>query len=344
MARVRMSDVAARAGVSTATVSMVLNGVNSTRISPQTQQRVREAAEAVGYEPNSVARSLRTQQTRLVGLISDTIATTPFAGRMLAGANDVAREHGRLVILTDTEGDVGAERQALQALSGQQVDAMIYACMWHRVVEVPEGLPEDAVLLDCAPASADRAAVVPDERAGGMAAVRELVAAGHRRIAFLDAEERFDLVASRLRHEGYLQVLAEAGIEPDPFLHARAEPVAGGGREAARRLLDLPASRRPTAMFCFNDRMAMGAYAAAHQRGLSVPGDLSVVGYDDQQLVAAELDPPLTTVALPHYEMGRWAMEVALGLRRADPAAPHLMPCPIVRRASVGPPPAQFGD
>ncbi|MEV6640687.1 LacI family DNA-binding transcriptional regulator [Amycolatopsis sp. NPDC051371] len=343
MTRVRMSDVAARAGVSTATVSMVLNGVNSTRISPQTQQRVRDAAEAVGYKPNSVARSLRTQQTRMVGLISDTIASTPFAGRMLAGANDVAREQGHLVILVDTEHDAAAERQALHALSGQQVDAMIYACMWHQVVEVPDGLPADAVLLDCAPITADRAAVVPDERAGGIAAVRELVAAGHRRIAFLDAEERFGLVASRLRHEGYLEVLAEAGIEPDSALHARAEPVAGGGRDAAGRLLELPAGRRPTAMFCFNDRMAMGAYAAAHHRGLSVPGDLSVVGYDDQQLVAAELDPPLTTIALPHYEMGRWAMEVALGLRPADPAEPHLMPCPVIRRASVGPPPAAFG-
>jgi LacI family transcriptional regulator len=344
MVRVRMSDVAARAGVSTATVSMVLNGVNGKRISPETQQRVREAAEAVGYKPNSVARSLRTQQTRMVGLISDTIASTPYAGRMLAGANDVARDQGHLVVLVDTERDAEAERLALQALNGQQVDAIIYACMWHRVVEVPPGLPEDAVLLDCAPVTGGRAAVVPDERAGGMAAVRELVAAGHRRIAFLDAEERFGLVASELRYEGHLAVLAEAGIEPDPALHVRAEPVAGGGREAAGRLLDLPAQRRPTAMFCFNDRMAMGAYTAAHHRGLSIPGDLSIVGYDDQQLVAAELDPPLTTIALPHYEMGRWAMEVALGLRQADPAVPHLMPCPIIRRASVGPPPAQFGD
>jgi LacI family transcriptional regulator len=339
-----MADVAARAGVSTATVSMVLNRVNSTRISPETQQRVREAAEAVGYKPNSVARSLRTQQTRMVGLISDTIASTPFAGRMLAGANDVAREQGHLVVLVDTERDAEAERQALQALNGQQVDAVIYACMWHRVVEVPEGLPGNAVLLDCAPASGGHAAVVPDERAGGMAAVRELVAAGHRRIAFLDAEERFDLVASWLRHAGYLEVLAEAGIKPDPALHVRAEPVAGGGREAARRLLELPQHQRPTAMFCFNDRMAMGAYAAAHHSGLSIPHDLSIVGYDDQQLVAAELDPPLTTIALPHYEMGRWAMEVALGLREADVEIPHLMPCPIVRRASVSPPPVQFGD
>jgi DNA-binding LacI/PurR family transcriptional regulator len=343
MARVRMSDVAARAGVSTATVSMVLSGRDAARVSPQTQRRVREAAEEVGYELNSVARSLRTQRTRMVGLISDTIASTPFAGRMLAGANDVAREQGNLVVLVDTEGDADAERQAFNALSGQQVDAMIYASMWHRVVAVPDGLPGDAVLLDCAPAAGGRAAVVPDERAGGMAAVRELVAAGHRRIAFLDAEERFELVASPLRCEGYLQVLAEAGIERDPVLHARAEPVAGGGREAAGRLLDLPAEQRPTAMFCFNDRMAMGAYAAAHHRGLSVPGDLSIVGYDDQQLVAAELDPPLTTIALPHYEMGRWAMEVALGLRQADPAEPHLMPCPVIRRASVGPPPAAFG-
>src|ERR1051325_2613747 len=108
-----MSDVAAPAGAATPTVSMVLNGVNTTRISAQTQQRVREAAEEVGYKPNSVARSLRTQQTRMVGLISDQIATTPFAGRMLAGANDVAREHGHLMILVDTEGDVDAERQAL---------------------------------------------------------------------------------------------------------------------------------------------------------------------------------------------------------------------------------------
>ena len=131
------------------------------------------------------------------------------------------------------------------------------------------------------------------------------------------------------------------------YIHAGATSAiadSAGGYAASLRLLDVAAEVRPTALFCFNDRMAMGAYAAAHHRGLSVPGDLSVVGYDDQQLVAAELDPPLTTIALPHYEMGRWAMEVALGLRHADPAAPHLMPCPVIRRGSVGPPPAASGD
>ncbi|MFC5911326.1 LacI family DNA-binding transcriptional regulator [Streptacidiphilus monticola] len=344
MAKIRMSDVAAAAGVSTATVSMVLNGGSNSRISAETQRRVREAAEAIGYAPNSVARSLRTRKTHMVGLVSDSIATTPFAGRMLAGANDVARDHGYLVVLVDTEDDPALERQAVQALTGQQVDALIYARMWHRVVPAPAGLPARTVFLDCCPQDGSWPAVVPDEREGGLAAVRELLAAGHRRIAYVDADETEDVIASRLRHEGYLQALGEAGITPDPALHVRGETVASGGRAAADALLDLPADRRPTAVFCFNDRMAMGAYTAAHRRGLDVPGDLSIVGYDDQQLVAAELDPPLTTVALPHYEMGRWAMEVALDLRAADAAAPVLMPCPIIRRGSVGPPPHPVAD
>lgn len=338
--RVRISDVAAAAGVSTATVSLVLND-RTARISEATRERVRQAAAEVGYTPNSVARGLRTQRSRTIGLISDTIATTPFAGRMLAGAQDVAREHGYLVFLVDTDADPVVEREAIRALADQQVDAMIYACMWHRVVEVPDSLPSHSVFLDCRPDVGGFPAVVPDDRAGGLAAVRELVAAGHRRIAYVDVELSDAPVASGLRHEGYLEALAEAGITADPALHVRGATTAAGGRAATETLLDLPELRRPTALFCFNDRMAVGAYVAAHHRGLEIPRDLSIVGYDDQQLVAAELDPPLTTVALPHYEMGRWAMEVALGSRdpgQSDTA--HLMPCPIVRRDSVGPPPA----
>ncbi len=341
MARARISDVAAAAGVSTSTVSLVMNG-RVARISPATQDRVREAAASVGYTPNSVARGLRTQRTRTIGLISDQIATTPFAGRMLAGAQDAAREHGHLLILVDTVGDPDVEAEALRALAGQQVDGMIYAAMWHRVVQAPAGLPDGTVFLDCRPAAGGFPAVVPDDRAGGRDAVRLLVEAGHRRIAYVDLDEPERPVASGLRHEGYLEVLAEAGIEPDPALHVcGAESSAAGGRAAAAQLFDMPADRRPTAIFCFNDRMAAGVYVAAHRRGLDIPRDLSIVGYDDQQLVAGELDPPLTTIALPHYEMGRWATEVALGVREPpDDGQPYLMPCPIVRRDSVGPPPA----
>lgn len=341
MARVRISDVAAAAGVSTSTVSLVLNN-RTARISQETRERVRDAAAAVGYTPNPIARGLRTQRTRTIGLVSDVIATTPFAGRMLAGAQDAAREHGHLLILVDTDADAAMEREAIRALVDHQVDAMIFATMWHRVVETPEGLPDRTVFLDCRPADGTHPAVVPDEVAGGRAAVQELVAAGHRRIAWVDIDEPIAPVASGLRHQAYLDVLAKADITPDPAWHVRGkETTAASGRAATERLLDLPPHRRPTAVFCFNDRMAAGAYVAARHRGLEIPADLSVVGYDDQQLVAGELDPPLTTIALPHYEMGRWATEVALGAREPpEPGQPYLMPCPIIRRDSVSSPPA----
>ena len=339
MYRARISVVAAAAGVSVTTVSLVMNDVES-RISEETRRRVRDAAKAVGYAPSSVARGLRTQHTRTVGLISDQIATTPFAGRMLAGAQDAARENGHLLFLVDTGGDLAIERDAISALTAQQVDAMIYACMWHRVVEAPDGLPATSVFLDCRPANGKFRSVVPDDKAGGAAAVRELIAAGHRRIAYLDTDD--NPIASDLRHEGYLEALAEARIPVDPALHVRGHTSALGGRAAADELLNLAEDRRPTAIFCFNDRIAVGVYTAAHHRGLEIPRDLSVIGYDDQQLIAAEQDPPLTTIALPHYDMGRWAMEVALGVRaEGDEDATHLMKCPVIRRDSVGPPPAQ---
>ncbi len=341
MTRVRISDVAAAAGVSVTTVSLVLNDVES-RISADTRERVRAAAAATGYAPSSLARGLRQQRTHTVGLISDQIATTPFAGRMLAGAQDVARAHGQLVFLVDTGGDHVIEQSAIRALAGQQVDATIYASMWHQIVPAPAGLPKGTVFLDCRPEGGGFPSVVPDDRAGGAAATRELVDAGHRRIAFVDTEESEDRpIAADLRLDGYRSVLREAGIEVDAALHVHGETSVRGGRAATQGLLDLPEAKRPTAIFCFNDRMAVGAYAAVHARGLRIPEDISIIGYDDQQFIAAEQDPPLTTIALPHYEMGRWAMEVALGIRAGDKDATHQMECPVIRRDSVGPPPAQ---
>ena len=339
MGQPRISDVAQAAGVSASTVSLVLNDAPS-RISAVTRLRVREAAEKIGYRPSSLARGLRTRQTRTVGLISDQIATTPFAGRMLAGAQDAARENGRLLLLVDTAGDPAVERDSISALAAHQVDAMIYASMYHRVVPAPEGLVKETVFLDCRPSQASHSAVVPDDQAGGRAAVRELIAAGHRRIAYVDSNES-GVLASGLRLTGYREALAAAGLEADPALHVRGDTTALGGRTATDELLDLPAEKRPTAVFAFNDRMAAGVYVAAHRRGLRIPQDLSVVGYDDQQLVAAELDPPLTTIALPHYEMGRWAMETVLGVNTVKNGTVHRMECPVVRRESVGPPPAK---
>lgn len=336
MTRVRLADVAKAAGVSPATVSLVLNDAES-RISDETKERVRRVADEVGYSPNPIARSLRTRVTGTIGLVSDRIATTPFAGRMLAGAQEVARENGRLVILVDTDGHPEIESDAISTLVNHRVDGMVYASMYHRVIPAPAGLPAGTVFLDCRPEDGGYPAVVPDDYAGGRVATQELVDAGHRRIAFIDNDEDRP-VAAELRLRGYLDVLAENGIEPDPALHVFSPTSAAGGQQASAALFALAPERRPTGVFAYNDRIAAGVVTWAHRHGIRIPDDLSVVGYDDQQLVAAELDPPLTTVSLPHAAMGRWAMEVALGLREADTESPHLMDCPIVRRASVGPP------
>ena len=153
-------------------------------------------------------------------------------------------------------------------------------------------------------------------------------------------------MAHRLRLAGYHEAMAEYGVVPDPRLHLSSQATVAGGVEGGA-LLDLPPDVRPTAVFCFNDRMAMGLYRAARHRGLHVPGDLSIVGFDDQEFIASELDPPLTTMRLPHAEMGRLAIESVLGLDTeyagwqpgpVEGSSVAMLECPVVERQSVAPP------
>jgi LacI family transcriptional regulator len=166
------------------------------------------------------------------------------------------------------------------------------------------------------------------------------VAAGHTRIGFLNNTD--DVPATRDRLRGFRATLTEAGLDGDAALVESELSEVPGGYEAARRMLDR--ADRPTALFCYNDRMAMGAYRAAAELGLSIPGDLSVVGFDDQQLIAANLHPGLTTVALPHYEMGAWATESLIDAieGKTDLALmalhPTILDCPLVLRESVAAP------
>lgn len=351
MAPVKIKDVAREAGVSTATVSLVLNGRDAGRVSTTTRQRVRDVATALGYSPNLVARSLRSQTSQTIGFISDTIATTPFAVGMIEAAQDAAWERGYLLFLINTGADPQIERMAIDTLIRSQVSGLIYACMFHQEVAVPPGLPRQTVFLDARPTSGAFRAVVPDDEGGAYAAVRELLDHGHRLVGFVD--EELAPVASLLRLAGYRRALADYGLAYDGALHMRLEYDPGlylrsgssvSGETVAGRLLDLPGAERPTALFCFNDRMAMGAYRAARHRGLTVPGDVSIVGFDDQPHIAADLDPPLTTVALPHAAMGRWAVETLLNGSAANGSAEDVvvMPCPLIRRESVGPPPMQL--
>ena len=336
-------DVAELAGVSVTTVSHVLNDTPHTRVSKETRARVREAAKTLGYGPNRMAQALRTNRSGLIGLLSEEIATTPHAGRIILGAQNAAREHDLTLVIinTEREADGTSHREDVQALIDRQVDAVLYATMYHRTVSLPPNLQRmPAVLID----STDRAgivpAVVPDEVGGAVVAVRHLVEAGHRRIGFLNNND--DVPATHLRFAGYRQVLEENGIPFDETLVASAPSETLPGYGLAKEIL--ARSDRPTALFCYNDRMAMGAYRAASELGLEIPRDLSIVGFDNQELIAANLFPGLTTVALPHYEMGAWAVETLVHLLHGEAEhrlladRPTLLDCPLVVRESVAGP------
>lgn len=329
-------DVAQLAAVSPATVSLVLNDVADSRITQATAGRVRAAAAELEYAPNSLARGLRRRRTDVIALISDTITTTPYAVHMIEAVEEVIRRNGLLLFLVNTGGDPVVQRKAVEALGRQQVDGFLYACMYHRVVEMPNGLGPNVVLLDARTKRRSVPAVVPDDRGGARSAVTELIEHGHRRIGFIN-DARAPVAAS-LRLEGYRDALKAHGIRYDRRLVASINPTLDDSAAAAVRLHDRSAI---TGLFCFNDRMTIGAYRGLRQHGLAVPRDVSVVGFDDQEFVAAYAEPPLTTVALPHYAMGEWAARTLIDQMAGHPVRPdtHLMPCPLVRRASVGPPP-----
>ncbi len=337
-ARVRIRDVAERAGVSVTTVSHVLNDVPGKRISPETRERVRRVAVQLGYTPNSVARSLRLQRSEMIALVSDEIATTPHAGRIILGAQEAASKHGWLMLLVNTGFDVEFEAAEIEALRHRQVDGFLYARMFHQQVVLPpslEGAP--TVLLDATTPEPSVPSVVPDEFSGGRTAARVLIDRGHTRVGFLNNVD--DIPAARGRLAGYRAAMQEAGIAFNERWVTHDESETDGGLRAARRVLDQP--ERPTALFCFNDRMAMGAYHAAAELGLRIPEDVSIVGFDDQELIATGLRPRLTTVALPHYEMGAWAVETLIRQvtdASAETAQQVVLECPLVTRDSVAPP------
>lgn len=334
--RVTMKDVAKRAGVDTSTVSLVLSD-KPVALTEETRRRVRAAAAELGYQVNALAAGLRRRTSDTIGVVSDLIATTPHAGQMVQGAQDAAWSAGRMLMMINTGGDAEVEDRAIAALLGRQVDGIVYAAMYHRVVEPPAALHEvPSVLLDARSDDQSLSSVAPDEAGGARAAVAHLIELGHRRIGYLQSDAAIPAAEERLH--AYRETLAQHGIGLEAWLIVEGLDEHEGGRAAAARILERP--DRPTALFCFNDRMAAGAMHKAHQLGLSVPRDLSLVGFDNEELVAPLTEPPLTTVQLPHYEMGQWAVERLLRQISGEQLEPehHRVPCPLVLRESVAPP------
>ncbi|MEP0324440.1 LacI family DNA-binding transcriptional regulator [Bauldia litoralis] len=332
--RVTMTDVARLAGCSQSTVSVVLNNTPGIRISKTTRARVIAAAGDLGYEiiPGHVALGDRPQQ---IGIVFDHIATSPEAVVSIEGAREAGWQTGHVVTIAQTLNDPEMEPITIAAMLRNGIDALIYATIMTRKVEVPPALYAarvPVVLLNCY--SDDRAfpSVCPGEVAGGHRAADALIGAGHRRIAIITGEMWMDAARDRLR--GYRQALATADIPYDPDLVREGNWQTSAGYEHTLALMKL--DDPPTAIFCSNDRMAVGCYEALKETGRTIPDDVSVIGYDDEE-VARHLTPQLTTLVLPHREMGRWAVEHALSMTSV-PTGKHpvtKLECPLIPRDSI---------
>ncbi|WP_287105442.1 LacI family DNA-binding transcriptional regulator [Mesorhizobium sp.] len=338
--RVTMTDIARAAGCSQATVSFVLNNTPGIRLSQQTRERVIEAARGLGYAPPafSALRSPIASFEGLDGVIGfavDQLATSPEAVVAIEGARQASWNAGNVVLVAQTLGDTVMEPRAIAALTKRGISALIYMTIFTREITAPDylyGLDIPVILLNCYTADYAFPAVVPSEIAGGQSSTRHLISHGHRRIATITGEPWRQAAQDRLK--GYRRALATADIPFDVELVVEGDWSASAGYAATVKLLAL--KDRPTAIFCQNDRTAIGCYEALKEAGLHIPGDISVIGYDDEE-IARHLFPPLTTSILPHMAMGQWAIE------QLDVPAPPgrgrypitKLECPLVERASV---------
>jgi LacI family transcriptional regulator len=333
--RARVSDVAAAAGVSPTTVSHALSGART--VNAATRERILAVADELGYVPDRVASGLRRRRTGVVALIGDDLAATPFAGRIIEGARRAGLEHDVLLMVGESGGDAAAEADLVARFLAQRVDGLLIARMYHQQVErpaVPEEFP--VVLVDAAPEPGWAVdAVVPNEAQIAALACERLLTAGHRDIAYIGTTESR---AARGRLAGVRSVLGDAGIALGDGRLAFCYADAAGGRQAGAELLDQ--ERPPTAVICFNDQIAMGLMQAAARRGVPVPAALSVMGIDDLHPVADALDPGLTTIALPHAEMGRWGMTRLIQRIEGAPVQDglHQLPGWLVERGTVAAP------
>jgi LacI family transcriptional regulator len=330
-----MADVGRLAGVSSSTVSFVLNENSGQTISNRTRKRVLEAVATLDYRPNRTARGLRTRRTATIGLVTDEIAVEPFAGATILGAHEVVWDHGSLLLVVNTTRDRRIIRDVINELVDRPVDAILFAVMGTRRVVLPDvlkGVP--SLLINGYTAGNLLPAVLPDDVTGGYRATEMLITAGHRRIAYLTG--RAEAWATRARLRGFRAAIDAAGLNPGDQVIRAGNYRVDSGYDLTRQLLT--ESGLPTAIMCGNDRMAIGAYLALREAGIEVPRDMSVVGYDDQSDLAARVHPQLSTIRLPYYQMGRWAArQVMTGSVAALPPRTYL-PCPPVPRQSVAAP------
>jgi LacI family transcriptional regulator len=337
---VTMSDIAERAGTSIAAVSVTLNGARSTtlKVSEETRERIVRAAEELGYRRNPIARALATGRSRVIGLMLPHAFAyavhDPFYSLVTTGVTAAASRHGYNVMLYSAAAEDEGDR-AVRA-----IDRLVAGIVF---VSPPAGTP---LFRECqsqgipyatilAGAETGPLTIDSDDYEGGLLATRHLIGLGHRRIAHLEGKP--EVVTTAPRRKGYEDAHAEAGLPLDPALSRPGEFTREAGYEQTRDLLAQGPSRRPTAIFAANDLSAHGALDAIAEAGLSVPGDVAVVGYDDTWY-ATITRPALTSVSMDVPAIGRAAAEAILNsVEQGDATPRHLvLPVSLSVRESCG--------
>jgi LacI family transcriptional regulator len=335
-----IKDIAEIAGVSRGTVSRVLN--NHPSVKETTRAQVIQVIETLNYRPNFSARHMRTASSNLVGfgLITDEVITTPYAVDMISGAQEALWAQNKVMLVVNAGYQTELTRLSLEAMLERRVEGIIYATMYHRPVELPpEMTAVPVVLANCFAVDRSVPSVVPDEEHGGYLATQTLLAKGHRRVAFINLGSTADfpppVPAATGRLRGYQRALAEYDMPFDPSLVRVTNQTPHDNYRLTLDLMQLPDP--PTAVFCGNDRTAMSCYGALSSLGLRIPDDVAVIGFDNQKDIAEGLWPPLTTIQLPHYAMGEWAVKYleTYGGRDHLPPIQEKLLCPLVERQSV---------
>jgi LacI family transcriptional regulator len=328
-----ISDVARQAGVSTVTVSRVLN--NAPNVNRATRRRVEEAIQELGYVPMAAARSLRSKRTRSLALILPDI-TNPFWTTVARGVEDAAQNRDYSVLLCNTDEDCAKQLRYLELVASRRVDGVIIA-PFDSDVENIRALRDGeiaTVLVDRRITGWETDSVRGDSSGGAQALVQHLIGLGHRRIAMISGPANTSTASDRVN--GYFSALSQAGIAPDPALVRQGEFRARSGEQLMEQLLDEGA--HPTAVFAANNAIAMGVIDAAIRRGKRIPHDLALVCFDDFD-AASHLFPFLTVAVQPAYEMGARAAELLLSRIESGAAlAPRqvVLPARLIIRHSCG--------
>lgn len=302
-----MKDVARVAGVSTSTVSHVIN--NDRFVSEAIREKVEAAVKSLNYAPSALARSLKLNQTRTIGMLI-TASTNPFYSELVRGVERSCFERGYSLVLCNTEGDEQRMNRNLETLMQKRVDGLLLLCTeTHQPSpEIMQRYPSvPTVMMDWAPFDGTSDLIQDNSLLGGDMATQHLIDKGHTRIACITGP--LDKTPARLRLEGFLVAMDRAGLPVPDGYQITGDFEFSGGFEAMQSLL--AQKDRPQAVFIGNDAMAVGAYQALYQAGLRVPDDIAVVGYDDIEL-AQYMTPPLTTIHQPKDELGELAIDVLI--------------------------------